>query len=471
MTNPAELDLAGAVDAIRSRKISALELTEACLSRLESAQPLLNCAINIQREKAIRDAKAADAALAAGKPPGALHGVPLAHKDLLYRAGRVSTCGSKIRRDFVPDYTATVLERLDAAGALDVATLNMTEFAYSPTGHNVHYGDCRNPWSPQHIPGGSSSGSAAAVAAGLVYGALGSDTAGSIRLPAALCGVTGMKPTFGRVSRYGAMPVSFSLDAIGPLARNVRDCALMMEVIDGVDPNDPATLDGGVGSLTANLEAGVRGLRIGVPTTYFYESMTEEVRRLFSAVTDVFENIGAQVVEVAPPDLDEVAALANIILAVEAATIHSEWFHARAQDYSPLVRARIELGYHHPGTRYLEALNLRAHHLDRFGKAVFEKCDAMLAPLVPIPVPTLAETDIGGPSAIASTVPVLTRCGRPINYLGVPSLAIPAGFTANGLPFGVQLLGRPFAEALLFRIGRAYERECGWHLRRPPAYH
>jgi aspartyl-tRNA(Asn)/glutamyl-tRNA(Gln) amidotransferase subunit A len=164
------------------------------------------------------------------------------------------------------------------------------------------------------------------------------------------------------------------------------------------------------------------------------------------------------------------AALANIILAVEAATIHSAWFHERPQDYSDLVRARIELGFHHPGTRYLEALNLRAHHLEKFGETVFEKVDAMLAPLVPIPVPTLAETDVGGPAAIPSTVAVLTRCGRPINYIGVPSLAIPAGFTANGLPFGVQILGRPFSEALLFRIGRAYEREAGWHLRRPPGF-
>jgi aspartyl-tRNA(Asn)/glutamyl-tRNA(Gln) amidotransferase subunit A len=470
MTELDDLDLVGAAQAIQSRKISALELTEACLSKLEKAQSKLNCVISLYRDEALNSARAADAAIAQNKTTGPLHGIPLAHKDMFYRTGRVSTCGSKIRRDFVPDRTATALKRLDAAGALHVAGLNMAEFAYSPTGHNVHYGDCRNPWSTQHIPGGSSSGSAAAVAARLIFGALGSDTAGSVRLPAALCGVTGMKPTFGRVSRSGAMPVSFSLDAVGPLTRSVRDCALLTEIIAGSDPEDPTTLDVPVERLSENLEGGVRGMRIGVPTTYFYESMSDEVRALFTAVADLYRSIGAEIVEVSPPGLDEMAALANIILAVEAATIHSTWFHTRPQDYSDLVRARVELGFHHPGTRYLEALNLRAHHLDIFGAAVFAHVDVMLAPLIPIPVPTLAETNVGGSAAIPSTVAVLTRCGRPINYLGVPSLAIPAGFTANGLPFGVQLVGRPFDEALLFRIGRAYEREAGWHLRRPPGF-
>jgi aspartyl-tRNA(Asn)/glutamyl-tRNA(Gln) amidotransferase subunit A len=471
MSVTSEFGLVEAAAAIRTRKVSSLELTQSCLARIEKAQPSLNCAITIFAEEALDAARAADAVLAEGRPTGPLHGVPLAHKDMFYRAGRITTCGSKIRSDFVPDYTATVLKKLDAAGALHIAALNMSEFAYSPTGHNVHFGDCHNPWRTEHIAGGSSSGSAAAVAAGLVFGALGSDTAGSVRLPAALCGVTGLKPTFGRVSRRGAMPVSFSLDVVGPLTRTVRDCELLTDIVSGVDVLEPTTLDF-EGCATGNEPgASVRGLRLGIPTTYFYESMTAEIDRLFAAVADVFRKIGVEIVEVAPPDLDEMAALANIILGVEAATIHSAWFHQRPQDYSDLVRARIELGFHHPGTRYLEALNLRAHHLDRFGQAVFERADAMLAPLIPIPVPTLEETDIGGPKAITSMVPLLTRCGRPINYLGIPSLAIPAGFSDNGLPFGVQLVARPFDEAMLFRLGHAYERETAWHRCRPPGFH
>lgn len=470
MTSVTDLDLVGVRDALKAREISAVELTLDCLERFEKAQPILNCVIRLEPDEALADARRADARAGRGETFGPLHGVPLAHKDMFYRAGKVTTCGSKIRKNFVPDRTATVLNRLDAAGAIHLANLNMAEFAYNPTGHNVHYGDCRNPWSPKHIPGGSSSGSAAAVAARLVPGALGSDTAGSVRLPAALCGLTGLKPTFGRVSRSGAMPVSFSLDVVGPLTRTVRDCALLTEIIAGPDAADPTTVDKSVRALGTSLEAGVSGLRIGVPTTYFFEAMTEEVDKLYRAAIDLYRKIGAEIVEVSPRDLDEMAALANIILGVEAATIHSRWFRSRPEDYSDLVRTRIELGFHHPATRYLEALDLRAYHLEQFGKAVFDRVDAMLAPIVPIPAPTLKETNLGGPAAIPSTVAVLTRCGRPINYLGVPSLVIPAGFTDNGLPFGVQLVGRPFDEALLFRIGRAYEREAQWYKRRPPGF-
>jgi aspartyl-tRNA(Asn)/glutamyl-tRNA(Gln) amidotransferase subunit A len=468
MTDLDDLDLVGAAEAIQRRKLTGQELLEECVRRCEQAQPRLNCLIRLDRQDALNAAKRADAALAQGGTLGPLHGVPLAHKDMFYRAGRIATCGSKIRRDFVADRTATVLARLDAAGAINLGTLNMTEFAYSPTGHNVHYGDCRNPWSTDHIPGGSSSGSASAVAGRLVFGALGSDTAGSVRLPASLCGVVGLKPTFGRVSRSGAMPVSFSLDAVGPLARTVRDCALLTAVISGHDPADPTTsIEPGV-SLDSGIEGGVRGLRIGVPTTYFYDGMTDEIRHLFNEVADVLRNIGAEIIEVSPAGLDEMAALANVILGVEAATIHSTWVRTRPHDYSDLVRARIEFGFHYPGTRYLEALTLRGRYLDGFGHDVFDRVDAMLAPIVPIAVPTLEETNVGGSSSMPATIGLLTRCGRPINYLGVPSLSFPAGFTANGLPFGVQLIGRPFDEALLFRIGRTYERETEWYKHRPP---
>lgn len=470
MSDPTEFDLVDLAAAIRAKTLSAREAAETCLDRLEAAQPRLNCVIRLDRDDALRAADAADAALARGQLLGPLHGVPLAHKDMFYRDGKVATCGSKIRRDFVPDRTASVLRRLDAAGALHLAALAMNEFAYGPTGHNAHYGPCRNPWSPAHITGGSSSGSGAAVAARLVFGALGSDTGGSVRIPAALCGVAGMKTTSGRVSRYGAMPLSFSLDTVGPLARTVRDCALLTAVISGADPDDPTTRDVPVPGWEEGLEQGVKGLRIGVPTTYFLDGMTAETKGLYTAVLDTYRGLGAAIVEVAPPDVEEMSALSSVVIAVEAAAVHGAWMRERPQDYSEQVRTRLEIGFYHSGARYLEAVMLRAHHLDAFSRAVFDRADAMLAPVLPVSVPTIAETDVGGGAAMNATLGLLIRCCRPINYLGLPSLAFPAGFTAAGLPFGVQLVGRPFSEAGLFRIGRAYERETEWHKRRPPGF-
>jgi aspartyl-tRNA(Asn)/glutamyl-tRNA(Gln) amidotransferase subunit A len=464
MTDITSLDLVGVAAALRSGEIAAREAAETCLDRLESAQPRINAVIRFDRDSALAAADTADRARKEGRLLGPLHGVPLAHKDMFYRQGLVATCGSKIRRDFVADRTATVLRRLDAAGALQLAALNMNEFAYGPSGHNPHFGDCCNPWAPAHITGGSSAGSAASVAARLVFGALGSDTGGSVRIPAALCGITGLKTTSGRVSRAGAMPLSFSLDTVGPLTRTVRDCALFYGVIAGPDPDDPTTSDVPVGTPSRTLEDGVKGLRIGVPTAFFLDGMTEETSALFAAVTDVYRKAGADIVEVAPPDMDEVSALATIVLSSEASTVHRNWFHTRKEDYSDVVRARLELGFQHPATRYLEALILRAQHLDNFGRAVFDHADAMLAPVLPVPVPTRAATEDGRSTGL------LTRCARPINYLGLPALALPAGFTAGGLPFGVQLVGRPFAEPLLLRIGRAYERETDWHQRRPPGF-
>ncbi|HJU20197.1 MAG TPA: amidase [Stellaceae bacterium] len=470
MSDLTEFDLVGLAAAIRNKDVSAREAAATCLARLDAAQPRLNCVIRFDRDDALAAADAADAALARGQILGPLHGVPLAHKDMFYRAGKIATCGAKIRRDFVPDHTATVLRRLDAAGALQLAALNMNEFAYGPTGHNAHFGPCRNPWSPEHITGGSSSGSGAAVAARLVFGALGSDTGGSVRIPAALCGVVGIKTTSGRVSRYGAMPLSFSLDTVGPLARTVRDCALLTEIISGADPDDPTAGAAPVPAWSDGLEEGVRGLRLGVPTAYFLDGMTEETRRLYAAVLDAYRTLGAEIVEVTPSGVEEMSALSSIVIAVEAAALHGNWVRERPQDYSDQVRTRLEIGFHHPGTRYLEALMLRARYLDAFGRDVLDHVDAMLAPVLPIPVPTIAETDVGGSAAMNATLGLLIRCCRPINYLGLPSLALPAGFTANGLPFGVQLVGRPYAEARLFRIGRAYERETLWHKRRPPGF-
>jgi len=462
-----EMDLVEVAEAIRTRKVSAVEVTGACIQRIERLQPTLNCFISIEAEEALKAAERADEEVARGVIRGPLHGVPLAHKDMLYRAGKVTTCGSKIRKDFVPSYTATVHARLDAAGALNLGTLNMSEFAFGPTGHNGHWGHCRNPWNPDHITGGSSSGSGAAVAGRLVYGALGSDTGGSVRLPAGICGLAGLKPTQGRVSRYGVMPLSFSLDQIGPLTRSVRDCARIFSVIAGHDPKDPTSSTMPVDDYEARLSGGVRGMRIGVPTNFFYEDVSDEVRACIEESLRVFRELGAEIVKVQVPHVDILDGLSNVIMASEAATIHGNWLRARPDDYQPQVRQRIMAGLFYPATKYLEALDLRPKVVADVIDAVFASVDVLHAPLLPCPVPRIDETDLGGSSEAHAAVGSLSRLTRPLNYLGFPGLTVPAGFDGSGLPIAFQLLGRPYAEATLLRAGHAYQTATVWHRRVP----
>ncbi len=454
-------------DAIASKEVSSEEVTQACLDRAERVGPEINCFIEIRAEDALRRAREADAALARGVAPGPLHGVPLAHKDMFYRAGEISACGSKIRRDFVAPDTSTVLTKLDAAGALHIARLNMAEFAFGPSGHNEHWGHNRNPWNRDYITGGSSSGSGAAVAARVVFGALGSDTGGSVRLPATICGVVGLKPTSGLISRHAILPVSFTMDTVGPLTRTVRDCARLTRVIAGHDANDPSTDRSAVPDYEATLARGVKGLKIGVPTNYFYDVASDEVRSILDKSLKVFEELGAEIVSVDVTDLERVARLANVVMTSEAATIHGKWVRERPQDYSDQVRSRIELGFYIPATRYLEALDARGRMLAAFCEAVFSKVDVLHTPGIPFASPTIAETDVGASASMAEMIASLSWCTRPFNYLGVPALSVPCGFTANGLPMGFQLAGRPFSEARLFATGHAYQEATEWHARAP----
>ncbi|MBI3516423.1 MAG: amidase [Proteobacteria bacterium] len=453
--------------AIKARKVSSVEVTEACLGAAQRLQPALNCFIRIDGDQAIAQARAIDAELAKGTVRGVLAGVPLAHKDMYYRAGEVTTCGSKIRRDFKPPVTATALERLSTAGALNLGTLNMAEFAFGPTGHNAHFGACRNPWDTARVTGGSSSGSGSGTAARIFYGALGSDTGGSIRLPAHLCGLAGLKPTWSLVSRAGAMPLSFTLDTVGPLARTVRDVALLTQVIAGHDPRDATSRRTAAPDLTSGIEGGVKGLKIGVPQGYFDVDIDPEIAKLLSDAHAVYQKLGATVVAVKMPDLDEINALCNAVILVEAATAHGQWLRTRPQDYGPQVLNRLEFGMFYPGTAYLAALDLRAAKLREFDAAVFGKVDALLTPVVGRQTPTIAETDITSGPELLPMLGSFTRFTRPINYLGLPGLGVPAGFTKAGMPCGFQLVGKPFSEAMLCRAGRAYERETQWYLKAP----
>ncbi len=464
----AGMTLTALAKAIARGKVSSVEATAASLKGLDSVGCRLNAVAGVDPEQAIKDARRADRERARGRRRSPLHGVPLAHKDMYYRKGRLSECGSIIRKGYVPSVTATVLRRLDAAGALDIARLNMVEFALGPTGHNPHTGHVRNPWNTAHVTGGSSSGPAASVAARLVYGTLGSDTGGSIRLPAACCGLVGIKPTYGLVSRFGAMPLSFSQDHVGPLTRTVEDAALMLQAIAGPDPDDPTTVARRVPDFRAELDKGVKGRTIAIADGWFRDGMSEEVAHLLDAAAEVYRRLGARIQRVQVPSLDQVNDMGMLITAVEAASYHGAWMRERPQDYSDAVRTRIQQGMLYPGVRYVEALRLRARVLDWFLAEVMGRADAMLAPVLSAPVPTIAATDADGdPSALGVVVRV-ARNTRPINYLGLPAVSVPCGQTRNGLPAGFQLVGRPFAEARVIRWARAYERETGCTDRAPP---
>lgn len=463
------LTLVEAAAAIRGKRASSVEITQACLDRAEALQPVLNCFIALEADEALAAARGADEDLARGAVRGSLHGVPLAHKDLLYRAGKVMTGGSKILADFVPQTTATVLKRLTDAGAINLGTLNMAEFALGASGRNEHYGHCHNPWNPAHIPGGSSSGSGAAVAARIAFGAIGTDTGGSIRLPATICGLVGMKPTQTRTSRHGVMPLSYSLDNAGPLTRTVADCARMMEAISGADAKDPTCSEEPVPPYESLLEgADARGVRIGVPVNHYYDHATDAVKAALVASLEVYRGLGAEILEVTVPDHTVLRDLLGTILRGEAAGIHAEWLTTRRDDYAAEVRTRIEAGLYLPAVRYLEAMRLRPLMLREFLDTVFDKVDVLHVPGLAVAVPTLADTDAAASGDALGLNEQLAWCTRAASYLGVPSLAVPCGFADGGLPVGFQLMGRPFAEDRLLRLGHVYQRETAWHTMAPP---
>jgi len=468
MTELTEMSLVAVAETIASGAASSREVTEACLARIDARQPVLNAFISLDRDGALAAADMADAARSRGDEAGPLHGVPLAHKDMYYRAGRVSTCGSKIRRDFTPDHTATTIARLGDAGALHLGGLNMSEFAVGPFGHNEHWGHCRNPWNPDHVAGGSSSGAGSAVGGRLVFGALGSDTGGSVRLPAACCGLVGMKPTQGRVSRHGMMGLSFSLDNAGPLTRGVRDNARLLGIVAGADPRDPTASTVPVDDYEAAARApSAKGLRIAVPVNHYYDGAAAEMRDLMTASLRVFEGLGAEIVEVEVPDHDRLRDLAIAVRGPEGAVLHGAWLRDRPQDYGAQVRARLEPGLAIAATQYLSALQIRPEMTRRFIDSVFAKADIFHAPVINIPVPTIEETDVKDSQGFPALIAGMTHCTQPFNYLGLPALAVPSGFTTNGLPASFQLVGRPFAEAALYRAAAAYEGETGFNERAP----
>jgi aspartyl-tRNA(Asn)/glutamyl-tRNA(Gln) amidotransferase subunit A len=442
VSNPAILSLAQAVKAVRAGEISTDELLRACRARIERWQPRINAFVALEEN-----------------PPA---GVPLAHKDMFYRAGKVSNCGSKILRGHVAAETSSALARLDAAGFAQIGTLNMSEFAYGPTGHNEHWGDCRNPWNTDCIAGGSSSGSGAAVAARLVFGALGSDTGGSVRLPAAVCGVSGLKTTWGRVSRHGAMPLSASLDTVGPLARSAEDCALMLQAIAGFDPLDPISSREPVEDYAANINSN-RSFKVGLSTAWIEREAEPEVAAAVLAAARVFKSR----IEAEPPDFDTLSTHCLVVMQAEASAQHANWMRERPADYGSAVRARLEAGYAIPATAYLEVLRMRAAWLERFCSTTLSGADLYLVPAMTTTTPTLEQTGPKGGADMPTLLARVTRLTRWVNYLGVPALVVPCGFDSRGMPISMQLVGRPFGEGTLLAAAHAFQRETDWHERIP----
>jgi len=453
--DPTHWTLVQAARAVRDRAISSEDLTLDCLARIDALQPTLNAFIAVHRDRALATARAADAHQAAGGVCGPLHGVPLAHKDMFDRAGQITAGGSKIWANRIGAQTAVLLQRLDASGAIDLGRLNMAEFAMGPTGHNAHYGRACNPARPDLISGGSSSGSAVAVAAGMVFGALGSDTGGSIRLPAALCGVAGLKPTQDRLSLANAMPLSVSMDCAGPLARTVEDLAALFAVLADDIPASAEEVARRAPALGRSTS--LKGWRIGVPEAYFAADLDVEVAEALDASRQTLVRLGATCVSLRLPDLDLLCELANLVSMFEAAAVHSERLDTRAADFGPQVLARLLSGKAISKADYNRAVQDRGAMRQVFLSA-FEQCDIIHMPVLAVPPPTADAVDVNQGAGLAQMIAGLTRYTRPISYLGLPALAQPIGVSASGLPLSMQTVAPPLGEARLLTLGQAFER-------------
>jgi len=447
---------------LRSGQVSAVEAVSEVLARIQALEPELNAYITVVAEEALAEARRCDAEMAAGRDRGPLHGIPLAVKDLYDTAGVRTTAGSRILGDRVPQEDAVTVARLRAAGAVMVGKTNLNEFACGVTTTNAHYGDTRNPWDLSRSPGGSSGGSAAALAAGLCTLALGTDTGGSIRIPAALCGVVGLKPTYGRLSCRGIMPLSWEQDHAGPMARTVWDVAAMLAAMAGWDPADPASRRAPVPDYLAALDAGLDCLRVGVDRDFALQCVGSEVRAAFEAALEVLAGLGARVLEVHVPRLVEGLAAGLVIWGAEAAAVHAEWLRTRPEDYDPLVRSRLEKGLALAGTEVASAQRQR-RLLQRDLQLLFEKVDLLATPTCALEAPPRGARSVVVDGDEVEVLPALTRFSRVFNLVGLPAISVPCGFTAGGLPLGLQLVGAELDDARVLQAAYGYEQATDWH--------
>ncbi len=452
---------------IRDRKVSPVEVVEAHLARIDALEPQLNSFITLVPERALAAARQAEQEIGSGRYRGPLHGVPLALKDLYYVKGIRNTSGSRLYDDFVPDYDCTIAARFREAGAILLGKLNLHQFAYGPTGENPDYGHMHNPWNPERMAGGSSGGSGSAAASGQCTLTMGSDTGGSVRIPAALCGLAGLKPTYGRLSRYGLTPLSWCLDHPGPMTRTVEDCALVMNAVAGYDPKDPASADVPVPDYAAALTRDIVGLRVGVPREYFEYPLDPQVEAATRKAIDTLRELGASVTEVSWPMYRYAMAISNTILMAEATAYHSKVIRASGPQLDPMVRIRLEAGAFISAADYVQAQRARSLFI-RESRELLEGVDLLVGPTEPITAPTIGDARVQIGDTVVGAIAALTQYTRPFNLNGFPAITVPCGFSGDGLPIGLQLAGRPFDEETVLRAAHAYEQATEWHLQRPP---
>ena len=462
----ARADLVTLGGLIARKEVSPVEVMGATLARIERQDGELNAFISRDPDAAIAAARAAEQAIMADGPVGPLHGIPVAVKDLFLVAGMQRTCGSAAFEEAVASIDATSVARLKAAGAIVVGLANLHEFAFGPTGINRTFGSARNPWDRARVCGGSSSGSGCAVAASLVPAALGTDTGGSIRIPASLCGIVGLKQTFGLASRHGIQALSATLDHGGPLTRTVADCALVLQAIAGADRADPTTWQACVGDYSAGLGATLRGKRVAVPAAYYFDRLHPDVAAAIAAALTVFADLGAVVTETALPDAAATTAAWNTIALAESYHEHAAREREHGAAMGPDVRARLLLGADIT-TDDLVAAQYHRHDTQRQMAALFDDFDVVALPATPIPAVPIADPTIEVAGESIDGVRALGRLTRLAPLIGLPAMSLPAGFTADGLPVGLQLIGNWFAEADLLSIAHAFEQATPWHDRRP----
>lgn len=452
---------------IQRRDVSPVEVVRAHLSRIDALEPTLNSFITVVPDRALASARQAEAEIQAGRYRGPLHGIPLGLKDLYYVKGVRNTSGSRIFDDYVPDFDCTIAARFKEAGAILLGKLNLSPFAMGPTGENPDYGHMHNPWNPELIAGGSSGGSGSAAASGQCTLTMGSCTGGSIRIPSALCGLVGLKPTYGRLSRYGLTPLSWSLDHAGPMARTVEDCALAMNAVAGYDSMDPASANVPVPDFTKALTGEVKGLRVGVPREYFQVPIDPQVERAVRRAIDVLGELGATVLEVSWPMYHHAMAITTTILTAEGTANHGRLVRSHGLQLYPPVRLRMEAGFFISGAEYIQAQRARAH-FDLQGCDLFKEVDLLAGPTEAITAYKLGATEVRVGNATMGPIPALTQYTRPYNLNGSPAITVPCGFSDDGLPIGLQLAGRSFDEETVLRAAHAYEQATEWHNRRPP---
>jgi len=456
----ARMSIREAADLVRKKKVSPVELTTACLARIDRLNPALNAFITITAESALDQAREAEAEVKRGQWRGPLHGVPIALKDLFDTAGVRTTAASGVFKDRVPTEDAEVVRRLKAAGAVLLGKTNMQEFAFGGSSTVSYFGAVHNPWELSHIAGGSSGGSAAAVAAELCYGALGSDTAGSIRLPASHCGIVGLKPTYGLVSTRGVIPLSWSLDHVGPVTRTVADTALMLQVIAGYDPQDITSEEIKVPDYAQTLRANVSSTRIGVPREFFFADLDAEIEAAVRNALSVLGKLTAGIREVAL-SANTMESLRDVVRAAEAYAYHREFVAKTPELYQPPTLKRIRAGADVTTPAYIQARRDLTQVRRTAGKS-FESVDALVTPTLPIPPPAISDPR-------ADDILPAVRNTSAFNVYGVPAISVPCGFTSAGLPMGLQIIGPPGGDAVVLQLAHAYEQATDWHKRRPQA--